>query len=475
MIPLTERIEMNRVFSSTPALLAGLLAVFGFARHATAAAWLTNSLPQNNKLVIGWSSRGVLERADQLGGPWTTLSNAPNPFTNTITPNAQFFRLNQTVDATTLRRKVMCGYQGWFKCPGDSGGGSSWFHWSSSQSQFTSNTITFEMWPDMSEYANRYPAGSFTYPDGSQAQLFSPQDRQAVDKHFDWMQDYGIDGVFVQRFLVDIAGRPWMTNVLNNVRAAANRTGRAFALTYDMTSQSTSTLFSALTNDWTMLVNTQHVTQDPRYLHHNGKPVLELWGFYHDRMSAELAMQIITYFKSNANVTLIGGGDWQWETDTTTGWPQVFRSFDVISPWNVGNYMTIGTNKYAATNSWSSGIAAATNAGMLWLPVVYPGFSWDNLKKKPPGTTKVSRLNGDFLWRQFYDVAIRGVDMAYVAMFDEVDEGTAIFKVTNHPPTQAYFLTYEGLPADWYLRLTAEGSKVISGERPNQRAIPISP
>ena len=67
------------------------------------------------------------------------------------------------------------------------------------------------------------------------------------------------------------------------------------------------------------------------------------------------------------------------------------------------------------------------------------------------------------------------LDMAFVAMFDEVDEGTAIFKVSNTPPTQAYFVTYEGKPADWYLRLTAEGTKIIAGERPNTGTIPISP
>ncbi|HEV8292735.1 MAG TPA: hypothetical protein VGP94_12465, partial [Tepidisphaeraceae bacterium] len=68
-----------------------------------------------------------------------------------------------------------------------------------------------------------------------------------------------------------------------------------------------------------------------------------------------------------------------------------------------------------------------------------------------------------------------GVDMAYVAMFDEVDEGTAIFKVTNSSPTQAHFQTLENLPTDWYLRLTAEGSRVIRGERKSQRELPIKP
>jgi hypothetical protein len=58
--------------------------------------------------------------------------------------------------------------------------------------------------------------------------------------------------------------------------------------------------------------------------------------------------------------------------------------------------------------------------------------------------------------------------MLYVAMFDEVDEGTAIFKVTNHPPTGpgdgVQFATYEGLPSDHYLRLTGLAGPVLRGE-----------
>jgi hypothetical protein len=65
--------------------------------------------------------------------------------------------------------------------------------------------------------------------------------------------------------------------------------------------------------------------------------------------------------------------------------------------------------------------------------------------------------------------------MAYVAMFDEVDEGTAIFKVSNSPPTQGRFQTYDGLPSDWYLRLTGEGTKVMRGEQKSQVALPIKP
>jgi len=87
----------------------------------------------------------------------------------------------------------------------------------------------------------------------------------------------------------------------------------------------------------------------------------------------------------------------------------------------------------------------------------------------------VPRRGGKFLWEQFRELSKLGVDSVLVAMFDEVDEGTAIFKVSNTPPTQAVFVTYDGMPADWYLRLTAEGTKVLTGERSNTPTIPITP
>ena len=266
------------------------LALFVCALDLFSAAVLTTSPAVNGNLVMSWNGRGALESASHVSGPWTSITNASTPFTNTIDTGTKFFRLNQTVDASTLHKKVLCGYQGWFRCPGD--GGNQWIHWSRSSSSIASNTLTFEMWPEMIEYTNKYPAPGFTYPDGGQAYLFSSQDQQTVDRHFDWMLEYGIDGVFVQRFVVGVATHP--TNVLNNARNAANRTGRIFSITYDMSGQSTNNLFSRLTNDWIWLVDNMHITQDPRYLHHNGKPVLMLWGFFTERMSTNLAHQIIS-------------------------------------------------------------------------------------------------------------------------------------------------------------------------------------
>jgi hypothetical protein len=87
----------------------------------------------------------------------------------------------------------------------------------------------------------------------------------------------------------------------------------------------------------------------------------------------------------------------------------------------------------------------------------------------------IPRWRGEFLWEQFRELARLKVTEATVAMFDEVDEGTAIFKVTSSPPTQAEFVGFEGLPADWYLRLVGEGTKLLAGKRPFSERIPIHP
>jgi hypothetical protein len=48
--------------------------------------------------------------------------------------------------------------------------------------------------------------------------------------------------------------------------------------------------------------------------------------------------------------------------------------------------------------------------------------------------------------------------MLYVAMFDELDEGTAIMKTSNQPPGggDSPFVSEPGVPPDRYLHLTGE-------------------
>ena len=112
---------------------------------------------------------------------------------------------------------------------------------------------------------------------------------------------------------------------------------------------------------------------------------------------------------------------------------------------------------------------------MLWLPVVYPGFSWDNLQKLPSGSSLIPRRKGDFLWEQFQALSKLGADSVCVAMFDEVDEGAAIFKVSNTPPSPGHFVTYEGMPSDWYLRLVGEGTRMLRAKQAIPPKISLTP
>jgi len=383
----------------------------------------------------------------------------------------------KAVDASTLRHKVICGYQGWFRCPGDALD-RGWRHWSRNAKKITPETLTFEMWPDTSELTadEKYPAPGFTLPDGKPAHLFSSTHPKTVERHFQWMKEYGIDGVFLQRFLVEL-GDPSLDKVLGHVRESADKTGRVYAICYDLSGAPREKLYDQVTADWKRLVDDKKVTRDDRYLRHGGKPVVFVWGFFSDRFGPKLANQIIDFFKADTPyaATLIGGCQWYWRTEKDAEWGKVFRRFDIISLWNVGNARVEDGKKQAATSYWKDDLAETKKAGMSYLPVIYPGFGWTNLKGKDAAKNTIPRLGGEFFWRQFVAAAELGIEMAYVAMFDEVDEATAIFKVTNAPPKEGKFATYDGLPTDWYLRLTGEGSKVIRHEKKPERTLPIKP
>ena len=94
--------------------------------------------------------------------------------------------------------KLMMGYQGWFLAEGDNSGPDEWRHWFRSTVTPSAQNFTIDMWPDMSEYTQKYDT-NMSYSDGSNAQLFSSHDLSTTRKHFEWMRDYGIDGVFLHR------------------------------------------------------------------------------------------------------------------------------------------------------------------------------------------------------------------------------------------------------------------------------------
>lgn len=68
------------------------------------------------------------------------------------------------------------------------------------------------------------------------------------------------------------------------------------------------------------------------------------------------------------------------------------------------------------------------------------------------------------MWEQVKMCKLAGIKSIYQTMFDEINEGTAIYKVNNDPPVGGRFLTYEGLPNDFYLKMVGDAGKYIRGE-----------
>lgn len=373
------------------------------------------------------------------------------------------------VDATTFTGKVICGYQGWFRAPGDLSN-QGWVHY------FRDNTVknvTVDLWPDMSEYteSEKYLVPGWRYKDSSKVYVFSSANKKTVLRHFQWMQAYGIQGAAVQRFVGGIDPlKPYKeyNRIPAYVREAANRTGRVFYIEYDQSGVVGQDLINRIRSDWKYMVDSLKITSDNRYLHHKGKPVVGLYGLYPERFSSDLAHQVLDIFTAKGyEAFVMGSGEIFWHDAAPPGWTpswlSVYQRLGAYSPWNVGHYD--GPNKLTqnvATNTWKSDKELLEKSGVIFMPLIFPGFTWDNLMKLPPGTSNTPRRKGELMWKQIETAKKLGVESMFIAMFDEIDEGTAIFKVTNETPVNNYFATLEGLPSDYYLLMAGRATSLIT-------------
>ncbi|MCF7675167.1 MAG: xylosidase/arabinosidase [Akkermansiaceae bacterium] len=380
------------------------------------------------------------------------------------------------VDPGTLAGKLMAGYQGWFNCEGD-GAGLGWTHWARHGGKsFGPGNVTVDLWPDLSELSppERFATG-FKLADGSTAEVFSSHNRQTVLRHFRWMREYGIDGVFVQRFANGLRGGPQRLHkdiVLANCREGANREGRTYAVMYDLSGLPAGGTAQVIA-DWNLLHTEMRMGDDPAYLHHHGKPLVAVWGIgFSDGRHYTLAecAKLVNALKADGCAVMLGvPTSWRELNRDAVGDPalhELVKLADVVSPWTPGRYVDPAGVARHSEHFWKPDLAWCRSEAIDYLPVVFPGFSWHNMNPRAK-LDQIPRLKGGFLWSQLVAAKRAGAGMIYVAMFDEVDEGTAIFKCTNKPPTGADpFLTYEGLPSDHYLWLTGEGGRMLRGERP---------
>ena len=142
------------------------------------------------------------------------------------------------VDAATLDGKVLCGYQGWFNtsCDGASFG---FTHWGQGLDRPGGGRFTVDMWPDVSEYDSDdlCDVPGLKMPDGSPALLYSAFRKGPVLLHTKWMRQYGIDGVFVSRFIgeaVSPSRSRHVNRVLASLREGCHREGRVWAMMLDL-------------------------------------------------------------------------------------------------------------------------------------------------------------------------------------------------------------------------------------------------
>ena len=163
------------------------------------------------------------------------------------------------VDSSTLNNKVMCGYQGWFTAPGDENKFDCWMHWAIRGGGLSSSNLSFDMYPDLSEFDDEELFPTKMTMNGTNAFLYSGRTYKTINRHVKWMKQYGI----------------------------------------------------------------------------------------HPPTNPAVAKTIIEWFKTNAppkyRATVLGGVPAFWRTlgrDSRHDkrWNQVYRSFDIISPWTVGRY-----------------------------------------------------------------------------------------------------------------------------------------
>lgn len=382
---------------------------------------------------------------------------------------------------------VMAGYQGWFRAPGEG------------QILYSDpSKISIDMWPDVSEYTVTYETG-LKLADGSTARFFSSDDKSTVDLHFKWMKEYGLDGVFMQRFFG--SGRPGNSRikadgVLANALEAASKYQRAIAVMYDLSGlKSTGEDCSILISDWKYLVDSLKVTNQKgakTYLFHRGKPLVVIWGVgFPDRPYDIRNIGLKRFMDFLRNDPQYGG------CSVMLGVPTFWRDLnadcvhdpflhelimeaDLIMPWMVQRFTPLLHNDMDRYRDVIlDDMKWCKENNIDYVPCVCPGFSWHNLSIrqfpddiKPVGS--IPRQGGKFYWQQISTAILAGAEMIYVAMFDEVNEGTAIFKISDDPPVHetALFVKNDGKPSDHYLWLTGEASKMLKRQKPLMLRMP---
>ena len=380
--------------------------------------------------------------------------------------------------------KTVTGYQVWHQASSDLDSG--WAHWSVNSAPEAGNVMV-EMYPDVRDYPleTLYPTNLENLLNNRPALVFNTKDEAVIDLHLSWMKEYGIDGCAIQRFFG--SANPSETNRethINTIQKAAEKHDRIFYVMYDFTgfSGTQDGIAPRIKGDWIYNMEQKGVISSPNYAQVGGKPVVCLWGLTDDNPerypNAAAAMEMIKWFQDRGYFVIGGFPNNRWTT-VTDEYAEVYRSIDMASPWTVGRYADENSAVKWLNENITRDTAHCEQYGILYQPVIFPGFAWSNLNNGPPNV--VPRNAGQFFWAQAKLLADKGFNMAYLAMFDEYDEGTAFIKAAEDslsiPTGQQYFqtLAVDGtwLSSDFYLRAAGAAIDMLKGNAPVRDKIDI--
>ena len=417
------------------------------------------------------------------------------------------------------------GYQGWYATPGDLRGLEiGWFHWTTRSVPPGPKTLTVDVWPDLSSLLDSPAVTIHPWTNGRQEPLhfFSSIHPDVVNRHAEWMENHGIDVVVLQRFVAMLehpVHRQRIDLLLNLWNERCAHGSLKLLVMYDPSGCEPSRACSLIRRDWSLLASKLYGPGGGgrQEMSRQGllQPALILWGLglkdrpLHPADARALIHDLQTGDQALPPTTVWGGVPTFWRTlrgDSRADYASVYEAFDLLFPWSVGRFWNERTlTLWLDEIEQDLALCASRNQG--YLPCLFPGFSWRNLvvnrggarlaphaspsSRSLPGPARswpgeepppygqlnqIPRQCGLFLWNQAVGCFRRGCQGAFIAMFDELDEGTAIMplvesqdQLPSNLPLVALDQDGYSLPSDHYLWLAHKIKRLWVGELPQDQ------
>jgi hypothetical protein len=259
------------------------------------------------------------------------------------------------------------------------------------------------------------------------------------------------------------------------VKNASEKYGKLFYMTYCIDFQwdgSGDNFIRAFKRD---IINLEElgVLTSPNHAQVNGKPLIGFGFAEHAEWQHPEAMYTIIRWVKDRGYAVKGfpmNNDWARSTGLRR---DIVLMFDMVSPWTVGRFSSKSDMERWYRRYLEPDIAFGREHNIKVLPPIWSGGGgWSNLGNagKPD---PYSRRAGQFFWDQAYLLKKNyDIDTVLIAVLDEVDESTAIYKTAVDYfdiPTDNYFLTNASsgwwLSSDFYLRTVGALLEMMRGTR----------